>query len=72
VSLSYLTTQGKKALTFIKGARTELRKVTWPTRQETFQTTLVVFVMVVIMALILWALDSLFLWLVSLLTAGRG
>jgi preprotein translocase subunit SecE len=43
----------------IKGSRTEIRKVVWPTRQETTQTTMIVVVFVFVMALILWALDSL-------------
>lgn len=67
-----VTSQGKKAWVFIKGARTELRKVVWPTRQETIQTTIVVVIMVLITALILWGLDSLFIWAVSWFTGQRG
>lgn len=72
IGIALLTSQGKKALTFIKGSRTELRKVVWPTRQETIQTTLVVVAMVVVTALILWGLDTLFLWAISWLTGQRG
>jgi len=50
----------------VKGSRTEIRKVIWPTRQETTQTTMVVVAFVFVMALILWAMDSLLGWLVSM------
>ena len=54
-------------LTLVKGSRTEIRKVVWPTRQETTQTTLIVFVFVIITGLILWVLDSVLGWLASLI-----
>ncbi|MCP4232410.1 MAG: preprotein translocase subunit SecE, partial [Aestuariibacter sp.] len=50
---------GRRSLGFVKDARVEVRKVVWPTRQETLQTTLAVLVMVVIVAIMLWAIDSL-------------
>ena len=60
------TAKGAVFWTLIKGSRTEIRKVVWPTRQETVQTTLIVLVFVVLVALMLWGLDSLLGWLVSL------
>lgn len=72
VGIALSTAKGWQAWEFIKSARIELRKVVWPTRQETVQTTLVVVVFVVITALILWGLDSLFLWLIGLLLGQRG
>ena len=66
------TAKGRKAWAFMKSSRTELRKVVWPTRQETIQTTIMVIVMVVIAGLILLAMDSLFVWLVGLLAGQRG
>ncbi len=60
------TAKGEALWTLIKGSRTEIRKVVWPTRQETVQTTLIVVVFVVLVALFLWGLDSLLGWLVSL------
>ncbi|MGB2103151.1 MAG: preprotein translocase subunit SecE, partial [Luminiphilus sp.] len=51
----------------VKGSRMEIRKVVWPTRQETTQTTLIVFVFVIITGLILWGLDSVLGWLASLI-----
>ncbi|UFH49034.1 preprotein translocase subunit SecE [Pseudomonas sp. KNUC1026] len=61
------TGKGKSFFTLVKEARTEIRKVVWPTRQETTQTTLIVVAVVLIMALLLWGLDSLLGWLVSLI-----
>jgi len=72
LGLASRTTQGQFAWAFVKGSRTELRKVVWPTRQETVQTTLVVAVMVIITALVLWGFDTLFLWVIGWLTGQRG
>jgi preprotein translocase subunit SecE len=61
------TEQGAALLELIKASRTEIRKVIWPTHQETMQTTLIVVAAVLIMALLLWALDSLLGWIASLI-----
>ena len=61
---------GAETLDFMQGSRAELRKVVWPTRAETTQTTLIVVAMVVIMGLLLWLLDVLLFWLVRLITTG--
>lgn len=54
----FFTTEiGRETGGFLKTARIELGKVVWPTRKETTQTTLVVFVLVLIVALLLWAID---------------
>ena len=68
VALALRTEPGAETLEFVRGARAEVRKVVWPTRAETTQTTLVVIAMVVIMGLLLWMLDLLLLWLVRLIT----
>lgn len=70
--VAYSTSRGKEAWTFIESARVELRKVVWPTRKETIQTTLVTVVMVFVMSMLLWGIDSVLLWAVSLLTGQRG
>lgn len=67
IFLALQTTQGKSFWALLKGSRTEIRKVVWPTRQETLQTTMIVLLVVVIAGLILWGLDSLFGWLFSLI-----
>ena len=59
------TVKGQAFFGLLKDARTEIRKVVWPTRQETTQTTLIVVAVVLVMALLLWGLDSLLGWLVS-------
>ncbi len=60
------TAKGAAFWDLVKGSRTEIRKVVWPTRQETVQTTMIVVVFVLLVALILWGLDSFLGWLVSL------
>jgi preprotein translocase subunit SecE len=59
------TAKGRGYAVSFKEARKEIRKVVWPNRQETTQTTLIVVVVVLIMALVLWGLDSLLRWAVS-------
>ena len=59
------TERGRNTWTLLKEARTEIRRVVWPSNQETSQTTLVVLILVLIFALILWGLDSSLGWLVS-------
>ena len=68
VAIAIKTHLGAETLEFIQGSRTELRKVVWPTRAETTQTTLIVIAMVVIMGILLWLLDVLLFWLVRLVT----
>ena len=67
LAVAVTTARGDSAWTMVKGARTEIRKVIWPTRQETPQTTLIVMVFVVVCGLFFWALDSVLGWLFSLL-----
>jgi preprotein translocase subunit SecE len=63
--------QGRAAWAFIKESRTEVRKVVWPTRRETMQTSLMVMGTVLVVALLLWGLDSILFHLISWLT-GLG
>lgn len=63
--------QGKTFSAFVQSARIELRKVVWPNRQETMQVTIVVFVMVIVLALFFWGLDTLLALLTRWLT-GYG
>ena len=60
------TAQGAALWTLVRESRVEIRKVVWPTRQEAVQTTLIVVAFVLLVALILWGLDGLLAWLVSL------
>ena len=59
------TERGRSVWGLLKDARTEVRRVVWPSNQETTQTTLVVLVLVLVFALILWGLDSFLSWVVS-------
>ena len=63
--------QGKTFWSFVQSSRIELRKVVWPNRQETMQVTIVVFVMVLILGLFFWGLDTLLGALTRWLT-GQG
>ena len=65
------TSVGATIWSYLQGANIERRKVVWPTRQESVQTTLVIAVFVVIVAVIMWLLDSGLLWTVQKLT-GRS
>ena len=65
VAIAFTTVQGRATWELAKEARIEIRKVVWPTRQETTQTTLIVVVMVIFVGLILWAMDSTLSWSVS-------
>jgi len=62
------TAVGSTMLSYIGDTQVEVRKVVWPTRQETVQTTMIVILMVIVMALLLWAFDSLLGWAVRALT----
>ncbi len=70
--VAYQSTWGRSAVAFFAEARTEVRKVVWPTRQETLQTSLAIFIGVLIMSLILWGIDSLLFRVVRYLTGQGG
>jgi preprotein translocase subunit SecE len=65
IGLLYATQQGKAFIGLLKDSRVELRRVTWPTKQETVATTWQVLLVVVVMSLILWGFDTLFGWFVQ-------
>ena len=64
----FKTPQGKRLAIFTKETKIELRKVVWPTRDETVKTTGMIMVAVVIVAIFLWIVDAFFSWMVQLLT----
>ena len=53
---------GKILWSYFQNSRTELRKVVWPTRVETMQTTLIVSIVVIVAGVFLWFLDLFFGW----------
>lgn len=65
VFVALQTAKGTAIADVVRGALVELRKVVWPSRQETNQTTLIVLAVVFVMAIILWLLDTLFGFIAS-------
>jgi len=63
---------GRELWQFIQTSRIELRKVVWPNRQETGQTTLVIIFFVIVMGIFFWLLDMFLLWATKLLTGQGG
>jgi preprotein translocase subunit SecE len=70
--VAFQSAQGKTLWAFIQGSRVELRKVVWPTREETMQTTVVVLVFTMIMATFFWLLDLFLLWFTTFVTGQGG
>ncbi len=71
VFIAYQTLVGRTAWEFTVSSKVEVRKVVWPSRQETVQTTLIVFVMVLIMGIVLWLFDMMLGAILKALT-GTG
>ena len=67
-----LSASGKSFLEFLVVARAELRKVFWPTRNETWITTALVFGFAIIAGLLFWTLDLFLAWATKLLTGQGG
>ncbi|MBB1073039.1 preprotein translocase subunit SecE [Rhodoferax sp. 4810] len=71
-ALALTTEIGQQMWRFAVDARVEVRKVIWPTRQETFQTTLIVSIMVLILGVLLWLFDMMLMAILRLLTGHGG
>lgn len=72
IAVAMTTAQGHSLWGFLKDSRVELRKVVWPTRQETLQTTLIVLIVVLIVAIFLWLLDMFLFWAVDAIVRPGG
>jgi len=72
IAVFLTTTRGRELWRFIQTSRIELRKVVWPTRQETLQTGVAVIVFALIMGVFFWLLDMLLLWVTRFLTGQGG
>ena len=57
IAIALQTEKGRNLWAFIQDAQVEVRKVVWPTRQETLQTTAIVIIAVIVFAIILGILD---------------
>ncbi|CAA6805769.1 MAG: Preprotein translocase subunit SecE (TC 3.A.5.1.1) [uncultured Thiotrichaceae bacterium] len=68
--IALTSASGKRLMSFMQDSRTEVRKMVWPTRVETMQTTLMVFVIVFILTIFLWLVDMLLGWGVKSLLGG--
>jgi len=62
VLIASRTEKGRAVWSFFHESQIEVRKVVWPTREETVQTTGLVILMVVVSALVMWALDWFLGW----------
>ena len=71
LALAWQTQIGRATLSFILSSRNEVRKMVWPTRQETVQTTLFVMLTVLIVGVFMWMLDLGLFWALSGIT-GQG
>ena len=67
LGLLYATLQGKGFVRLLKDARVELRRVTWPTKQETVTTSWQVLAVVIITSMVLWCFDYLLGWLMKMI-----
>ena len=65
LGLLYATHQGKGFVRLLKDARIELRRVTWPTKQETMTTSWQVLAVVLVASIILWCFDYALSWLMK-------
>ena len=72
IGVVFTSFQGQLLWKFIQGARVELRKVVWPTREETIQTTLVVLVFALIGGVFFWLRDLVLLFVTSRITGQGG
>ena len=70
IAISSTTTLGKNIIGFGREARMEVRKVVWPTRQETVQTTFMVIVAVIIIGIFLWLIDMVLAEAIQLITSS--
>ena len=66
-AVAYTSEQGKQFFAFAQESWAEASRVSWPSRKETVQTTGVVFAFVVVMALFLFAVDSVLAWVVQMI-----
>jgi preprotein translocase subunit SecE len=62
VGVAYTSASGKAFAGFMKNSRTEVRKMVWPTRVETMQTTLMILFIVLLLSIFLWLIDMLLGW----------
>ena len=72
LAITLQTEKGRNLWAFIQDAQVEVRKVVWPTREETIQTTITVLILALIMGVFFWLLDMFLLYATRLLTGQGG
>jgi len=72
IGIALQTEKGRSLWIFFQDSQIEVRKVVWPTRQETLQTTMIVILVVIIVSIILWLLDMFLGWSVRSLMGQGG
>jgi len=70
IAVAWMSALGQEFLAFARESLAEVKKVVWPTRKETMQTTAAVFAFVVVMALFLWVSDKTLEWVLYDLILG--
>src|SRR5687767_8967668 len=70
--LMYLSQPGRELWDYVQSSRVELRKMVWPTRTETWRTTLVVFVFVMALGVFFWLVDMALAWGAKHVTGQGG
>lgn len=65
IYVGFSTSKGRELIELGRNAKKEILRVVWPTKQETFQTTAIVMVAVVVVGFVLWLIDTGLAWLVS-------
>lgn len=68
--VAWFSEPGRRFLGFARESYNETRRVVWPNRKETIQTTVAVFGFVVILAIYLWAVDKSLEWVLYDLILG--
>lgn len=68
IGLVFTTNLGQSFWLFAQGSKIELKKIVWPTKKETMQTTLIVTVVVLFIGILLWMFDGLLMWGIGLIT----
>ena len=71
-AVALMSTQGQNAWEFAKGARGEIRRVVWPTRRDTITSTIIVIILVILIGLFLWMLDTISFWVIYDLLLNIG
>jgi preprotein translocase subunit SecE len=72
IGIALQTDKGRSLWIFFQDSQIEVRKVVWPTRQETLQTTMIVILVVIVVSIILWLLDMFLGWSVRSLMGQGG